>query len=43
MYILGNECSDCVVSWCCPVCALMQTANEIEERKQETVITDQPL
>ena len=45
--ILGDECSDCCVSWFCPVCALMQTANEIKERKQgtetETLITDQPL
>ena len=45
--ILGDCCSDCCVSFCCPCCALMQTAYEIKERNQETetetLITDQPL
>lgn len=29
----GNACSDCLTSWCCPCCVLVQEHKEVEERR----------
>ena len=33
--IVGNGCSDCFASWCCPCCALVQEDKEVEVEKKE--------
>ena len=33
--IIGDDCNDCLLTWCCSCCTLAQDAREIEWRKQE--------
>lgn len=30
----GNACGDCLTSWCCPCCILVQEDKEVEERER---------
>lgn len=30
--IEGNRCNDCIISWCCPCCALVQEDQEVKAR-----------
>ena len=43
----GNGCSDCLVSWCCACCALVQEEREVQDFQQgkgvyATVAPQQP-
>lgn len=29
----GNACNDCLTSWCCPCCALVQVDKEVKEKE----------